>query len=106
MILSESAIVAIMVALLGSQFLPSLVNKIKPKSELDAFNIDRTMKLYEKLEKSYDKLDSRYAELEQDFDELQEKYEKLLAKDEELQKKYKNLKTRFDNLTQKTEGEI
>lgn len=86
--MSEESLVTIVIAVVGSAALPALINKIKPKSELDAFNMAKTMELYERLERKYDEINTKY-------DELEKKYSKVNKDYDELEERYISLKRDF-----------
>lgn len=82
--MSEQALVTIIVALIGSQILPTLLGKIKPKTELDAFNIAKTMELYEKLEEKHTKLEQKYDTLQKKYETLKDDFDDLERENERL----------------------
>ena len=83
--MSEESIVTVVVALIGSAIVPALINKFKPKHELDSTNIQNAINLLEANEKKYDNLSKR-------FDNLEAKYEKAMDENDKLEEENDHLK--------------
>ena len=83
--MSEESIVTVVVALIGSAIVPALINKFKPKHELDSTNIQNAINLLEATEKKYDNLSKR-------FDNLEIKYEKVIEENYRLEEDNDHLK--------------
>lgn len=83
--MSEESIVTVLLALIGSAIVPALINKFKPKHELDSTNIQNAINLLEANEKKYDNLSKR-------FDNLEIKYENVMKENDRLEEDNDNLK--------------
>lgn len=83
--MSEESIVTVLLALIGSAIVPALINKFKPKHELDSTNIQNAINLLEANEKKYDNLSKR-------FDNLEIKYENVTKENDRLEEDNDNLK--------------
>lgn len=83
--MSEESIVTVLLALIGSAIVPALINKFKPKHELDSTNIQNAINLLEATERKYDNLSKR-------FDNLEIKYEKVIEENDRLEEENDNLK--------------
>lgn len=83
--MSEESIVTILLALIGSAIVPALINKFKPKHELDSTNIQNAINLLEVTEKKYDNLSKR-------FDNLEIKYDKVMKENDKLEEENDSLK--------------
>ena len=83
--MSEESIITLVVALIGSAIIPALINKFKPKHELDSANIQNAISLLEANEKKYESLSKR-------FDNLEAKYEKVVEENYRLEEDNDHLK--------------
>ena len=83
--MSEESIVTVLLALIGSAIIPTMINKLKPKHELDSTNIQNAINLLEATEKKYDNLSKR-------FDNLEIKYERVMDENDKLEEENDNLK--------------
>ena len=96
--MSEESIVAVLVAFLTSAFLPAILNKIKPKTELDSANIENALKLYEQLEKRFEKLEQKYDIVVEENDRLEAENDELKRKNRLYQGEIEDLKDRVAKL--------
>lgn len=101
--MSEESIVTIVVAVLGSALLPALINKFKPKSELDTANIENAIKLMKEHELKYEKLEKRFADLEKRYDKVVVENELLEEENDELKRKNRQYQSEIESLKSRVE---
>ena len=108
--MSEESIVTILVALLGSALLPSLINKFKPKTELDAVNIQTAIELSRETAEKYKALSAEFNELKANYKVVVEENERLEDENDDLkrenrqyQEEIRSLKERVEKLEQELE---
>lgn len=108
--MSEESIVAILVAFLTSAFLPSIINKFKPKSELDAVNIQTAIELsrenaekYKLLSAEFNELKANYKVVVEENERLEDENDKLKRENKQYQEEMENLKSRVKALEEEIE---
>lgn len=102
--MSEESIVTILVALIGSALLPTVINKIKPKAELDSVNIENALKLMEKHELKYNQLETRFDRLEKKYDAVVEENERLEDENNELKRENRQYQSEIENLKSRVQA--
>ena len=111
--MSEESIVTVILALIGSAIVPALINKFKPKHELDSTNIQNAINLLEANEKKYESLSKRFDNLEAKYDRVMEENERLEEENDSLKRENEAYRTRIAELEMRVkkledelEGEI
>lgn len=107
--MSEESIVTIIIALIGSAIVPSLINRFKPKVELDAVNIQNAIQLSQENEAKYKSLSERFEKLELRYDRLLEENERLEEENVLLKREnqeYQKKVTELENRVKKLEDEL
>ena len=109
--MSEESIVTIVIALIGSAIIPSLINRFKPKAELDAVNIQNAIQLsqeneakYKGLSERFEKLEFRYDRIVEENEKLEEENDLLKKENQEYQKKVNELEDRVKKLEDELKG--
>ena len=96
--MSEESIVTILLALIGSAIVPALINKFKPKHELDSTNIQNAINLLEANEKKYESLSKRFDNLEARYDRVMQENERLEGENDSLKRENEAYRTRIAEL--------
>lgn len=99
--MSEESIVTILVALIGSALLPTIINKFKPKSELDSANIENALKLMKEQEAKYEKLEERFSKLETKYDNVVAENERLEEENDDLKRENRQYQDEIEKLKER-----
>lgn len=96
--MSEESVVTIIVALIGSAVLPTLINRLKPKVELDSVNIDNALKLMEEHKDKYNHLEERFNRLESQYLAVIDENKRLESENAELQRENRQYQAEIEEL--------